>query len=299
MTRRVEPFPAQGFTNFYGPGTQTIYGADFTLTAAPGRVVEGVVRDEKDKKVMKDVEVWSFRFAGSNIVGIKSLKTRTDAEGRFRLAGFPKGHGNKLLIVPNDDQPYFMQDVAVPDPPGIGAIPVEIDLHRGIWIEGKLTDKETGAPVAGAWLHYLPFLDNQFAQATPEFRGGGNTTWIWLSRSIPEQGGWELPPGRAAGSSDRRGCGLYGQALSPRCRRRVDQGDERARALRHRQQPGHGESLFPRLDEGDQSGRGHGDGPSRPRARSGSEGPPPGGRPAGKARDRGENRRPPRPRPIR
>ena len=50
-------------------------------------------------------------FAGSHIVGITSLKTRTDAEGRFRLAGFPKGHGNKLLIVPNDDQPYFMQGI--------------------------------------------------------------------------------------------------------------------------------------------------------------------------------------------
>ena len=172
VTRRVEPFPAQGFTNSWGPGTQTIYGADFTFTAAPGRVVEGVVRDEKTKTVMKDVGVWSFGFAGSNFVGTKSLKTRTDAEGRFRLAGLPKGHGNKLLIVPNDDQPYFMQDVAVPDPPGIGAVPVEINLHKGIWIEGKITDKETGSPVAGAWLHYLPFLDNKFAQATPEFRGG-------------------------------------------------------------------------------------------------------------------------------
>ena len=77
--------------------------------------------------------------------------------------------------MPNDDQPYFMQDVAVPDPPGIGAIPIEINLHKGIWIEGKLTDKETGSPVAGAWLHYLPFLDNKFVQATPEFRGGGYT----------------------------------------------------------------------------------------------------------------------------
>ena len=138
------------------------------------RVVEGVVRDAKDKKVLKDVDVWSFAFAGSHYVGTKSLKTRTDAEGRFRLAGLPKGDGNKLLIVPNDDQPYFMQDVAVPDPPGIGAVPVEVGLHRGIWIEGKITDKETGAPVAGAWLHYLPFLENPFAQATPEFRGGAN-----------------------------------------------------------------------------------------------------------------------------
>jgi beta-lactamase regulating signal transducer with metallopeptidase domain/protocatechuate 3,4-dioxygenase beta subunit len=173
VTRRVEPFPARGFTNSWGPGTQMIFGADFTFTAAPGRIVEGVVRDEKTKTAMKDVGVWSFGFAGSDYsVGTKSLKTRTDAEGRFHLAGLPKGQGNTLLIVPNDDQPYFMQDVAVPDPPGIGAIPIEINLHKGIWIEGKLTDQETGSPVAGAWFHYLPFLDNKFAQATPEFRGG-------------------------------------------------------------------------------------------------------------------------------
>ena len=58
-------------------------------------MVEGVVRDAKDKKVMKDVDVWSYSFAGSNFSGgLKSLKTRTDGEGRFRLAGFPKGPGN-------------------------------------------------------------------------------------------------------------------------------------------------------------------------------------------------------------
>ena len=32
-----------------------------------------------------------------------------------------------------------MQEVAIPDPPGLAAVPVEINLHKGIWIEGKLT----------------------------------------------------------------------------------------------------------------------------------------------------------------
>lgn len=172
VTRRIAPLPARGFGNSYGPGTRTVQGADLTFTAAPGRVVEGVVRDAKTRKAMKDVEVRSFAFAGSTYGGTKNLKTRTDAEGRFHLAGFPKGDGNKLLIVPNDEQPFFMQVVAVPNPSGLGAIPVEVGLNRGLWIEGKLTDKETGAPVAGAYLHYLPFLENRFAQTTPEFRGG-------------------------------------------------------------------------------------------------------------------------------
>jgi hypothetical protein len=105
--------------------------------------------------------------------GTTTLKTRTDAEGRFRLVGFPKGPGNKLLIEPNDDQPYFMQETGIADPPGLGTIRVEVGLHKGLWVEGKLTDKETGAPVAGAWLHYLPFFENKFALRTPEFHPGG------------------------------------------------------------------------------------------------------------------------------
>ena len=174
VTRPIEPVPARGFPKNYGPGTPTIYGADFTFTAAPGRVVEGVVRDARDRRVMKDVDVWSYEFAGSNISGgMRSLKTRTDGEGRFRLGGFPMGPGNTLLIVPNDDQPYFMREVAIPDSPGLGAVPVEVDLHKGIWIQGKVTDKETGAPVAGASLRYLPFLDNKSARAAPEFQSGG------------------------------------------------------------------------------------------------------------------------------
>jgi beta-lactamase regulating signal transducer with metallopeptidase domain/protocatechuate 3,4-dioxygenase beta subunit len=218
VTRPIEPFPAQGFSNGYGPGTQTLYGADFTLSAAPGRVVEGVVRDAKDKKVMKDVDVWSRSFAGASLQGMTTLKTRTDAEGRFRLAGFPKGDGNKLLIVPNDDQPYFMQESEIPDPPGLGAIPVEINLHKGLWIEGRLTDKESGAPVAGAWLHYLPFRENKFVQATPEFHPGGYTDGVsyqqrYLSKA---DGTYRLVglPGRAivgavvyTGKPYRRGAG--------------------------------------------------------------------------------------------
>jgi beta-lactamase regulating signal transducer with metallopeptidase domain/protocatechuate 3,4-dioxygenase beta subunit len=169
VTRRIEPIPARGFPSQHGPGSQTIYGTDLTYTSSPGRPVEGIVRDARTKQPMANVEVRSDRFAGSNFVGTKDLMTTTDAQGRFRLVGLPKGQGNSLLVVPNDDQPYFMQDVAISDPPGIEPVPVEINLHRGIWIQGKVTDQETAKPVDGARLHYIPFLENPFAQATPEF----------------------------------------------------------------------------------------------------------------------------------
>ncbi len=169
ITRRIEPIAAPGYLSHHGPGLRTVYGPEFTFTAAPGRPVEGVIRDARTNQPMANVAVRTDQYTGSNWGGIKDLMTRTDSHGRFRLVGLPKGRGNGLLIVPDDDQPYFMQEVAVPDPPGIGPVPVEIALHKGIWIQGKVTDKETGKPVEGAWMHYIPFLENTFAQATPEF----------------------------------------------------------------------------------------------------------------------------------
>jgi beta-lactamase regulating signal transducer with metallopeptidase domain len=173
-TRMMKPIPAHGFRNQCGPGAETIYGADFTYTAAPSRAVEGVVKDARTGTPLGGVEVRSTHFAGSDYVGIMALRTRSDGNGCFRLTGLPKGK-NQLLLVPNDEQPYFLHEHDVPDPPGGGPVEVEIGLNRGIWLEGKLTEQGTGKPVPGARLFYLPFLENKFAQAIPEFGEDGNT----------------------------------------------------------------------------------------------------------------------------
>jgi beta-lactamase regulating signal transducer with metallopeptidase domain len=175
VTRKIESIPARGYSNLYGAGFQTVFGADFTYTAPLSRPYVGVVKDAKSGQPLEGVEVRSYRFAGSDFIGTMTLRTRTDKEGRFRIAGLPKGAGNQLIVVPNDEQPYFLQDVVLPDPPGSAPASIDIALTRGIWIEGKLTEQATGKPVAGAWLHYLPFLENKFAQAHPVFDKDGNT----------------------------------------------------------------------------------------------------------------------------
>ena len=120
VTRQIEPVQARGFLSSYGAGFETVYPPEFTFIAAPGRVVDGIVRDAKTNLPMAGVGIQSVQFSGAQMFGVHDLKTTTDAQGQFRLIGFPKGAGNKLLVVPNDDQPYFMQEVDVPDPPGIG-----------------------------------------------------------------------------------------------------------------------------------------------------------------------------------
>ena len=123
VTRRVEQIAARGFISRYGPGFETVYGADFTFAAAPGRPVEGTVRDAETGLPMPAVEITSDSFAGTNNVGVRDLKTKTDSEGRFRLIGFGKGPGNKIVAVPSDDQPYFMREASIPDPPGLRRFP--------------------------------------------------------------------------------------------------------------------------------------------------------------------------------
>jgi beta-lactamase regulating signal transducer with metallopeptidase domain len=199
VTRKTEPILARGFPDMHGPGAQTVYGADFTYTARPGRPVEGVVRDARTKQPMAGVSVESWRFAGSDFVSIQQLKSVTDAHGRFRLVGMPKGRGNVVIAVPGDDQPYFMREAGVDDPPGIAPVSVEIELHRGIMITGKITDKVTGKPVDEARLHYLPFLENKFVQALPEFDKDGNVNGFQTRYAAKADGTYKLVgmPGRA------------------------------------------------------------------------------------------------------
>ena len=108
-----------------------------------------------------------------------------------------------------------MQELEIPDPPGPGRCPVELALQRGIWIEGKLTEKATGKPVAEAWLHYFPFLENKFAQQHPVFdraRQYGRQSDFNNGTQTKSDGTFKLVglPGRAI-----VGAKVHGQAVSP------------------------------------------------------------------------------------
>ena len=175
VTRPIESFPAHDPASFAGQGTETIYGADFTFSGAPGRPIEGIVRDARTKQGLAAVVVRSARSLRTIHAAEQKLEAATNEQGRFRLVGLSKARTSPrvtrdlLTLIPNDEQPYFMRNIPIPDPPGLEPVLMEIDLHRGIWITGKVSDKKTGNPINGVPLHFLPFLENKFAQATPEF----------------------------------------------------------------------------------------------------------------------------------
>jgi RNA polymerase sigma factor (sigma-70 family) len=150
----IPEFGTQGLTTTY-------YPASFRHAAAPTRPVIGVVRDKDSRKPLVGVMVQTFQLANDpTFSGREFIQTATDADGRYRLVGMPKGKGNKILVAPTDNQPYLVAAAEVADTAGFDPVTVDFELKRAIWIEGKLTDKATGKPLRGD-VYYFARIGNQ------------------------------------------------------------------------------------------------------------------------------------------
>jgi hypothetical protein len=167
---------------------RTYYGADFRHVAVPTRPIVGVVRDKDTKKPLAGITIRSDRLANNPIPGMDIVQTTTDAQGRYRLTGMPKGEGNKILAVPGSDQPYPLSAKNVPDSPGLDPVTVDFELKRGVWIEGKITDKATGKPLP-ARVEYFAL----YANPNPRDYAGFDAAFIGRSAlNVKEDGSYRV-----------------------------------------------------------------------------------------------------------
>jgi RNA polymerase sigma factor (sigma-70 family) len=128
-------------------------GAAFEYQAALSRPIRGVVRDKVSRKPLAGVTVAS---------GL--CQAVTDKEGRYELLGVAKAERYGLGVNPAEGQLYFHRVVWVQDKPGLEALAADCELVRGgVTVRGKVTDKATGRPVAGARIKYLPLSGNDTA----------------------------------------------------------------------------------------------------------------------------------------
>ncbi|MSR57793.1 MAG: hypothetical protein EXS05_08980 [Planctomycetaceae bacterium] len=186
------------------PTRDQVFGADFTYAAIPTKVLEGTIRDAASGQPLADVEIESDHLAGMQVHPHDVLRTRTDANGRYRLVGLPKGDGpnladfNTVLVKSQGEAPYLMREITVPSSPGIGPQTLDIELHRGLWITGRVTEKSTGKPVRARFF-YMPFRDNPFTLNRPEFHSDGNMDHDQHQFFSDSDGKFRLPglPGHA------------------------------------------------------------------------------------------------------
>jgi beta-lactamase regulating signal transducer with metallopeptidase domain len=180
VTKDIQPMEQRVDPDLTLAERRRVVGPTFTFTAQPTRVIAGVVRDARDRKPLAGVRITSDQFPGTILSGVRTLSTTTDNAGRFRLLGMPKGPGAAIAVFP-DGQPYFPRRIKVPDKAGGEPISLDVALHRGIWITGRVTDKLDGSPQT-ARIAYFPLRTNPYAKQLSEFvdqelpDGPGNDT---------------------------------------------------------------------------------------------------------------------------
>jgi hypothetical protein len=167
VTKDIQPMEQRVHPDMELTETRRVVGPTFTFTAPPTRVIAGVVRDARDRQPLAGVRITSDTFPGTRLSGVRTLSTKTDKEWRFRLIGMAKGSGAAIAVFP-DEQPYFPRRIKVPDKVGGEPIALDVDLHRGIWITGRVTDKRDGNPQA-ARIAYFPLRTNTYAAQLSEF----------------------------------------------------------------------------------------------------------------------------------
>ena len=152
---------------------QPVQNMGGTLVAQRTRPIEGFVFDDVTGKPMEGVNVMSYALAdgpfGSMLDSAHKLRTKTDADGRFRLLGISKGSGNSVIFVTPEDQPYLARVMNVPDTDGMDPIELRAGLHRGIWITGRVLNGATGQPAHGR-VTYYPHMLNKPVSKIAQFK---------------------------------------------------------------------------------------------------------------------------------
>jgi hypothetical protein len=119
-------------------GSEGIEGIDFGLTL--GATIVGVVRDSETQLPVTEVEVYAALVDGNQIAW-----ATPDAEGRYKLRGVPAGpivvgvhsathvDASKRIEVAGPGQEFILH----------------FALSPGATISGRITDADTGRPIAG------------------------------------------------------------------------------------------------------------------------------------------------------
>jgi len=140
-----------------------LYGPEFVHLARPTQIISGTVRDKGTGKSLAGVTVNSGVQQGW---WENAVYATTDFQGRYRVVGLPKTAKRQVMFFPIEGTPYLPAGFAVPDHEGLQAITLDVELTRGVVVSGRITDKETGKPIA-AGLHYNPLKGNKFFATTP------------------------------------------------------------------------------------------------------------------------------------
>jgi hypothetical protein len=167
MTRSGGTIRVPGYRRPGATADVTYVGARFDHVAGPTRPIEGTVRDKASGQPLAGILVRSEEGLGGR--PFEYVQATTDAQGRYRLVGLPKGREGKLLASPAADQAYIRSLERVRGDKQAETLRLDFALTRGVRVVGRITDRVTGHPVKAS-VDYFVFVDNPHLEDSPGFR---------------------------------------------------------------------------------------------------------------------------------
>ena len=144
-------------------GDQLYVGSKFEVTLIQGVTVEGNVCCAETGQPLAGVGIAVTTPSGRYGYMVDKGRAKTDSKGRFQVDGLPPVVGVKLELEPASDQPYLAtRQLEIPGYGEPRQAKMELKLRRGVFIRGRLTDADTGKPVAGKVI-FSPLKSNPHA----------------------------------------------------------------------------------------------------------------------------------------
>ncbi len=154
---------------------------------------------------------------GSHESQVNWREARTDADGRFAFDGLHEGTANIFLFDHPNNGPWTYRAAADTELKPGRTTEVEIELIRGVQVEGQVVDADTGQPVAGVGVGvYGPIRPRSGAAIVSEttdkdgryrFRLPPGETWFYVCGPAPARVR-ATDPRRSHGRDPRRGAGI-------------------------------------------------------------------------------------------
>ncbi|MES2790828.1 MAG: M56 family metallopeptidase [Planctomycetota bacterium] len=149
-------------------GAQDVFvGLHFTHTIGPAVPVSGTVTEFQSGKPIANATVFVDRLFEENShkpntplrMLMQHVYAVTDEQGRYRLLGIPPGTGHVLHVIVPKSEPWLMGSQTFAIDSKQSELNLNLKVFRGIWIEGKITDAQTGEPITG-YVDYLALKRN-------------------------------------------------------------------------------------------------------------------------------------------
>jgi len=137
-------------------------GEEVILTLNPAQVFEGTLRfaDTKQPVPNTKISIWSSQELNGSMI---SMEGKSDSDGRYKISVHPGTHFGIQAFAPSGS-PYLNRttplDKSIAWKAGDRVRSLDFELPRGILVRGTISERDSGSPVADAYVQYVPESNN-------------------------------------------------------------------------------------------------------------------------------------------